>query len=71
MTHPGQDHVKADDLRIPKMWYFLRFGGFKPELSAVKVESNFNIFLDRDVVLKKKTRPQFSKFMLQIESAWN
>ena len=36
------------------MWYFLRFGGFKPELSAVKVESNFNFFLDRDEVLKKK-----------------
>ena len=33
--------MKADVLRIPKMWYFLRFGGFKPELSAVKVESNF------------------------------
>ena len=44
--------MKADDLRIPNMWYFSRFGGFKPELSAVKVESNFNIFLDRDVVLK-------------------
>ena len=46
--------MKADVLRIPKMWYFSRFGGFKPELSAVKVESNFNFFLDRDVVLKKK-----------------
>ena len=46
--------MKADVLRIPKMWYFSRFGGFKPELSAVKVESNFNFFLDRDGPLKKK-----------------
>ena len=36
------------------MWQFLSFEGFKPELSALKVESNVNFFLDRDVVLKKK-----------------
>ena len=41
MTHPGQDHVKADVLRIPKMWYFSSFEGFKPELLAVKVGWNF------------------------------
>ena len=46
--------VKAEVLRIPKMWYFLRFGGFKPELSAVKVESNFNFFLSSAEVLQKK-----------------
>ena len=39
MTYPGYHHVKADVLTIPKMWYFLRFGGFEPELLAVKVGS--------------------------------
>ena len=33
--------MKADVLTIPKMWYFLSFKGFEPELLAVKVESNF------------------------------
>ena len=48
MTHQGQDHVKADVLTIPKMWYFLRFEGFEPELLAVKVGS----ILDIDDVLE-------------------
>ena len=48
MTYQGQDHVKADVLTIPKMWYFLRFEGFEPELLAVKVRSN----LDNDDVLE-------------------
>ena len=46
--------MKADVLTIPKMWFFSMVEGFKPELLAVKVESNFNFFLDRDEVLKKK-----------------
>ena len=33
----GVYHEKADVRGIPKMWYFFRFGGFKPELLAVKV----------------------------------
>ena len=33
--------MKADVLTIPKMWYFLRFEGFEPEVLAVKDESNF------------------------------
>ena len=33
--------MKADVLRIPKMWYFSSFEGFKPELLAVKVGWNF------------------------------
>ena len=48
MTHQGQDHVKADVLTIPKMWYFLRFEGFEPELLAVKV----GLILDIDDVLE-------------------
>ena len=48
MTYQGQDHVKADVLTIPKMWYFLRFEGFEPELLAVKVGS----ILDIDDVLE-------------------
>ena len=48
--------MKADVLRIPKMWYFSRFGGFKPELSAVKVESNLKRKkLRRRDVTKKNT----------------
>ena len=43
MTHQGRDHVKADVLTIPKMWYFLRFEGFEPELLAVKVGSILDI----------------------------
>ena len=31
--------MKADVQRIPKMWYFLRFRGFKPELLLPKVRS--------------------------------
>ena len=46
MTH--QDHVKGDVLTIPKMWYFLTFKGFEPELLAVKVRS----ILDIDDVLE-------------------
>ena len=40
--------MKADVLTIPKMWYFLRFEGFEPELLAVKVGS----ILDIDDVLE-------------------
>ena len=35
--------MKADVLTIPKMWYFLRFDGFEPELLAVKVGSILDI----------------------------
>ena len=38
MTYQGQNHVKADVLTIPKMWFFSMVEGFKPELLAVKVE---------------------------------
>ena len=40
MTYIGGYHVKENVLRIPRMWQFLRFGGFKPQLLAVKVQSN-------------------------------
>ena len=44
MTHQGSmDHVKADVLMIPKMWYFSSFKGFEPELLAVKVRSIIDI----------------------------
>ena len=43
MTYQGHDHVKADVLMISKMWYFLRFEGFEPELLAVKVGSILDI----------------------------
>ena len=36
MTYFEGYHVKADVLRIPKMWYFLRFRAFKPEFSLLK-----------------------------------
>ena len=35
--------MKADVLTIPKMWYFLRFKGFEPQLLAVKVGSILDI----------------------------
>ena len=54
MTHQRQDHVKADVLTIPKMWLFLMFKGFKPELLAVKVGSNFK---KKSASQKKDTRP--------------
>ena len=41
MTYIGWYHEKADVLRIPKMLSFLSFEGFKPELLAVKVRSNW------------------------------
>ena len=40
--------MNADVLTIPKMWNFLRFEGFEPELLAVKVGS----ILDIDDVLE-------------------
>ena len=46
MTYIGGYHVKADVLSFPKMWQFLRFGGFKPQLWAVKVGSMFEKKLD-------------------------
>ena len=46
-------HVKADVQRIPKMWYFLRFRGFKPELLLPKVRS-FSKYLFWKVSVSKK-----------------
>ena len=40
--------MKAGVLTIPKMWYFLSFKGFEPELLAVKV----GLILDIDDVLE-------------------
>ena len=40
--------MKAAVMTILKMWYFLRFDGFEPELLAVKVGS----ILDIDDVLE-------------------
>ena len=60
--------MKADVLKILKMWYFLRFKGFEPELSAVKVESNFKKKISENGCHKKKTRAQFlikSLFLLR------
>ena len=62
--------MKADVQGFPKMWYFSQFEGFKPELWLFKVGSNLKIFLGRLAALKKKTRPQFSRFRFHIESAW-
>ena len=63
MAYLGWYHLKADVLRIPKMWYFSRFGGFKPELSAVKVESNFKFFLSSAEVLQKKDTATIFKIL--------
>ena len=65
------NHVKGDVQGSPKMWYFFKFWDFKPELWLLKVGSNLKIFLGRLAALKKKTRPQFSKSRLHIESASN
>ena len=54
--------MKADVLTIPKMWYFLRFEGFEPELSAVKVKSIFKKKkLQKRDVTKKDTASIFLK----------
>ena len=53
MTYFEGYHVKADILRIPKMWYFLRFRGFKPELLLPKVRS-FSKYLFWKVSVSKK-----------------
>ena len=39
MTHPRLHHVEEHAQGFPKMWYFLIFKGFKPELLAVKIGS--------------------------------
>ena len=44
---------RADVLRFPKMWYFLRFRGFKPELLLPKVRS-FSKYLFWKVSVSKK-----------------
>ena len=51
--------MKADVQGFPKMWYFFKFGDFKPELWLHKVGSNLKIFLGRLAALKKKTRLQY------------
>ena len=53
MTYFEGYHVKADVLRIPKKWYFLRFRGFKPELLLPKVRS-FSKYLFWKVSVSKK-----------------
>ena len=53
MTYFEGYHVKADVQRIPKMWYFLRFRGFKPELLLPKVRSFSKFFLLERVGVKK------------------
>ena len=53
MTYFEGYHVKADVQRIPKMWYFLRFRGFKPELLLPKVRS-FSKYLFWKVSVSKK-----------------
>ena len=62
-----QNHVNADVLTIPKMWYFFSFKSFEPELLAVKVESNFGKSARFQVpkngtsdVETKKPRPLFN-----------
>ena len=42
MTHPGFHHVEEHAQGFPKMWYFLIFEGFIPELLGFKVGSNIN-----------------------------
>ena len=63
MTYQGQDHVKADVLMIPKMWYFLRFEGFEPELLTVKVWS----ILDIDDVLGEISSDLYRVLQCDIE----
>ena len=53
--------MKADVLTILKMWYFFRFKGFEPELSAVKVESNFKKKSQKMDVKKNVARTTFLK----------
>ena len=54
--------MKADVLTIPKMWYFLRFEGFEPELLAVKVGS----ILDIDDVLELSVKNAENKGKLNV-----
>ena len=57
--------MKADVLRIPKMWYFLDVRLFKGELLAVIVGSFFNFFGQQNAVLQKKRHSHnfdFSEF---------
>ena len=55
MTYFEGYHVKADVLRIPKMWYFLRFRAFIPELSLPKVAWNIDKIFQKMSVSKKLT----------------
>ena len=48
-----------DVLTILIMWYFSRFKGFEPELSAVKVESNFKKKTLKIDVTKKRHAHNF------------
>ena len=54
--------MKENVLRFPKMWYFLRFGGFKPKLLAVKVGSMFEKKLDGKGAVKKKDTAAILRF---------
>ena len=47
-------HMKADVLAIPKMWWFLILGFFKPKLLLPKVGSNLMNYFGKIAVLKKK-----------------
>ena len=69
MTYIGWYHVKADVQSFPKMWDLLSVSGFKPQLLAVKVRSNFEKKFDGEGAVKKKTRPQFCVLGPEIESA--
>ena len=60
MTHPGLHHVEEHAQGFPKMWYFLIFQGFKPELLAVKVGSNQRKKIPPVATSQKKTRLQYS-----------
>ena len=60
--------MKADVLRILKMWYFSSFEGFKSELLAVKVGLNFK---NISVTEKEKSKNNENRSLKRIESRAN
>ena len=54
MTYFEGYHVKADVLRIPKMWYFLRFRAFKPEFSLLKDTRLWNLRSVTKIIRRQK-----------------
>ena len=70
MTFLGWYHGKGHVQSIPKMWQFLRFRGFKPQLQAVKVWSNSEKKIGGEGAVKKTTLFNEQVLGAAIESAW-